>query len=102
MKALVARSEQVACSRNSSKPVRISPGIRGGAEVADLNGEHVGSNTTIFTRTGNYMGIGFAIPSNMVRSVMVSLIKHGKVVRGWLGVSIKELIEDLAKEFGVP
>jgi serine protease Do len=47
------------------------------------------------------MGIGFAIPSNMARSVMNSLVKHGKVVRGWLGVSIQEVSPDLAKEFGV-
>jgi serine protease Do len=48
------------------------------------------------------MGIGFAIPSNMAKSVMNSLIKHGKVVRGWLGVSIQEVSQDLAKEFGAP
>jgi serine protease Do len=79
----------------------INPGNSGGALV-NLNGELVGINTAIFTRTGGYMGIGFAIPSNMVRSVMTSLIKHGKVVRGWLGVSVQELTEDLAKEFGAP
>lgn len=78
----------------------INPGNSGGALV-NLHGELVGINTAIFTRTGGYMGIGFAIPSNMVRTVMDSLIKHGKVVRGWLGVSIQELTPDLAKEFGV-
>jgi serine protease Do len=46
------------------------------------------------------MGIGFAIPSNMAKSVMNSLLKHGKVVRGWIGVSIQEVTQDLAKEFG--
>jgi len=46
------------------------------------------------------MGIGFAIPSNMAKSVMDSLIKHGKVVRGWIGVSIQEVTQDLSKEFG--
>ena len=79
----------------------INPGNSGGALV-NLNGELIGINTAIFTRTGGYMGIGFAIPSNMVRSAMTSLIKHGKVVRGWLGVSVQELTEDLAKEFGAP
>lgn len=79
----------------------INPGNSGGALV-NLSGELVGINTAIFTRTGGYMGIGFAIPSHMVRSVMTSLIKHGEVIRGWLGVSIQELTEDLAKEFGVP
>ena len=78
----------------------INPGNSGGALV-NLHGELVGINTAIFTRTGGYMGIGFAIPSNMVKSVMDSLIKHGKVIRGWLGVSIQELTPDLAKEFGV-
>jgi serine protease Do len=78
----------------------INPGNSGGALV-NLNGELIGINTAIFTRTGGYMGIGFAIPSNMVRSVMTSLIKHGKVVRGWLGVSIQELTEDLAQQFDV-
>lgn len=78
----------------------INPGNSGGALV-NLHGELVGINTAIFTRTGGYMGIGFAIPSNMVKSVMDNLIKHGKVIRGWLGVSIQELTPDLAKEFGV-
>ncbi|MDO9116482.1 MAG: DegQ family serine endoprotease [Nitrospira sp.] len=78
----------------------INPGNSGGALV-NLNGELIGISTAIFTRTGGYMGIGFAIPSNMVRSVMTSLIKHGKVVRGWLGVSIQELTDELAKQFDV-
>ena len=78
----------------------INPGNSGGALV-NLNGELVGINTAIFTRTGGYMGIGFAIPSSMARSVIDSLIAHGKVVRGWLGVSIQEITEELAKEFGV-
>lgn len=78
----------------------INPGNSGGALV-NLKGELIGINTAIFSRSGGYMGIGFAIPSNMVRNVMNSLVKHGKVVRGWLGVSIQELTPDLAKEFGV-
>lgn len=77
----------------------INPGNSGGALV-NLRGELIGINTAIFSRSGGYMGIGFAIPSNMARSVMNSLIKHGKVVRGWLGVSIQELTPELAKEFG--
>ena len=77
----------------------INPGNSGGALV-NLNGELIGINTAIFTRSGGYMGIGFAIPSNMAKSVMESLIKHGKVVRGWIGVSIQEVTPDLAKEFG--
>jgi serine protease Do len=79
----------------------INPGNSGGALV-NLKGELVGINSAIFTRNGGFMGIGFAIPSNMARGVMDSLIKHGKVIRGWLGVSIQEVNQDLAKEFGAP
>lgn len=78
----------------------INPGNSGGALV-NLKGELIGINTAIFSRSGGYMGIGFAIPSNMAKSVMSSLLKHGKVIRGWLGVSIQELTPDLAKQFGV-
>ncbi len=77
----------------------INPGNSGGALV-NLQGQLIGINTAIFSRTGGYMGIGFAIPSQMVKHVMKSLIGHGKVIRGWLGVSIQELSEDLAKQFG--
>ncbi len=79
----------------------INPGNSGGALV-NLKGELIGINTAIFTRSGGYMGIGFAIPSNMVKSVMTSLRKHGKVIRGWLGVSIQEVTPDLAKQFDAP
>lgn len=78
----------------------INPGNSGGALV-NLKGELIGINTAIFSRSGGYMGIGFAIPSNMARSVMESLVKHGKVVRGWIGVSVQEVTPDLAKEFGL-
>ncbi len=78
----------------------INPGNSGGALV-NARGELVGINTAIFSQSGGYMGIGFAVPSNMVRSVMEQLIKGGKVVRGYLGVSIQELTQDLAKQFGV-
>ena len=78
----------------------INPGNSGGAMV-DVNGRLVGINTAIFSRSGGYMGIGFAVPSNMVRRVMDSLIKSGKVVRGWLGVSIQGVTAELAKNFGL-
>ena len=78
----------------------LNPGNSGGALV-NLKGELIGINTAIFSQSGGYMGIGFAIPSNMAKGVMQSLIKHGKVIRGWMGVGIQELTEDLAKEFGV-
>ncbi len=79
----------------------INPGNSGGALV-NLHGQLIGINTAIFSRTGGYMGIGFAIPSQMVQHVMRSLIGHGKVIRGWLGVSIQDLTEDLAKQFETP
>ncbi len=78
----------------------INPGNSGGALV-NSDGNLVGINTAIFSTSGGYMGIGFAIPSNMVRSVMDSIVKHGKVVRGWLGVGIQNLTPDLAEHFGV-
>jgi len=76
----------------------INPGNSGGALV-NIRGELIGINTAIFSTTGGYQGIGFAIPSNMAKSVMKSLIKEGKVVRGWFGVSIQEITPDLAKQF---
>ena len=79
----------------------INPGNSGGALV-NTRGELMGINTAIFSRNGGYMGVGFAVPSNMTRKVMQSLIGKGKVVRGWLGVSIQDLTPELAKSFGVP
>ncbi len=78
----------------------INPGNSGGALV-NTRGELVGINTAIFSRSGGYQGVGFAVPANMTRSVMQSLVKTGKVVRGWLGVSIQPLTPDIAKQFGV-
>lgn len=79
----------------------INPGNSGGPLV-NLNGEVIGINTAIFTRTGGYMGVGFAIPINMAKVVMDSLIKHKKVVRGWLGVAIQDITAELAESFGLP
>jgi serine protease Do len=78
----------------------INPGNSGGAMV-NGSGELVGINTAIFSTSGGYMGIGFAIPSDMAKTVMDSIIKHGKVIRGWLGVSIQNLTPDLAKSLGI-
>ncbi|MGD0277092.1 MAG: DegQ family serine endoprotease, partial [Syntrophales bacterium] len=78
----------------------INPGNSGGALV-NVKGELIGINTAIFSTSGGYQGIGFAIPSNMAKVVMENLIKHGKVIRGWLGVSIQPITPDLAKELGV-
>ncbi len=75
----------------------INPGNSGGPLV-NLRGEVVGINTAIVA-TGQ--GIGFAIPINMARSVMEALIAKGKVTRGWLGIGIQELTDNLAAQFGV-
>ncbi|MDJ0763628.1 MAG: DegQ family serine endoprotease [Myxococcota bacterium] len=79
----------------------INPGNSGGALV-NLRGELVGINTAILSRSGGYQGIGFAIPANMAKPVMDSLIKHGRVVRGWLGVSIQDVTKELADALGLP
>lgn len=76
----------------------INPGNSGGPLV-NLRGEVIGINTAIVSKSGGYMGIGFAIPINMAKQVMESLITKGKVTRGWLGVGIQNLSEDLAQTF---
>ncbi|MCK4912017.1 MAG: DegQ family serine endoprotease [Thermodesulfovibrionales bacterium] len=76
----------------------INPGNSGGPLI-NIRGELVGINTAIFSTSGGYQGIGFSIPSNMVQVVMDSLIKHGKVVRGWLGVTIQPVTSELAEQF---
>jgi serine protease Do len=76
----------------------INPGNSGGALV-DVEGRLIGVNTAIFSRTGGNQGIGFAIPSDLARNVMDSLIKYGKVTRGYLGVMIQDVTPALAKEF---
>lgn len=78
----------------------INPGNSGGPLV-NINGELIGINTAIFSRTGGYQGIGFAVPSNMVRLVIDQLLQKGKVTRGWIGVTIQELTPELAQEFGL-
>lgn len=76
----------------------INPGNSGGPLI-NIQGEAVGINTAIFSRSGGYMGIGFAIPINMAKTIAQQLIDTGKVVRGYLGVSIQALTPDLAKSF---
>lgn len=78
----------------------INPGNSGGPLV-NIRGELIGINTAIFSRTGGYQGIGFAVPSNMVRLILDQLIHEGKVVRGWIGVTIQELTPELAQQFGM-
>ena len=74
----------------------INPGNSGGALV-NLNGRLVGINSAILSRTGGNIGIGFAIPSNMMRTVMEQLVKYGEVRRGVLGVNIQTLTPDIAQ-----
>lgn len=78
----------------------INPGNSGGALV-NVKGELVGINTAIFSTSGGYQGIGFAVPTNMAKTVMDSLRTKGKVTRGWLGVTIQSLTPDLAKQFNL-
>lgn len=78
----------------------INPGNSGGALV-NVRGELIGINTAIFSTTGGYQGIGFAIPSNMAKVVMESLILNGKVIRGWFGASAQALTPELAKIFNL-
>lgn len=78
----------------------INPGNSGGPLV-NMRGELIGINTAIFSKTGGYQGIGFSVPSNMVRTVMDQLIKKGKVTRGWIGVTIQELTPEIAHKFGM-
>lgn len=78
----------------------INPGNSGGP-LCDLEGKVIGINTAIYTRSGGYMGIGFAIPSNLVKEIVGKLVATGKVIRGWLGVMIQPLDEELGKELGV-
>jgi serine protease Do len=75
----------------------INPGNSGGP-LLNLDGDVIGINTAIVS---SGQGIGFAIPINMVREVMTQLIAKGRVVRGWLGISIQDLTDDLAAGFGV-
>jgi len=78
----------------------INPGNSGGALI-NTRGELIGVNTAILSPTGGNLGIGFAVPSNMARSVMEQIAKSGKVIRGYLGVIVQGITPDLAKEFGV-
>ncbi len=78
----------------------INHGNSGGALV-NLNGDLIGINTAIATNTGGSNGVGFSIPINMARSIMTSLIEDGRVSRGWLGIYIRDVDEQLAKGIGL-
>jgi len=78
----------------------INPGNSGGALV-DTQGRLIGINTAILSRSGGNQGIGFAIPVSLARDVMESLVRDGKVTRGYLGVMIQDINPSLAKQFGL-
>ena len=78
----------------------INPGNSGGALV-DANGALMGINTAIYSRSGGNMGIGFAVPVSTATQIMDSLIKDGKVTRGWIGVEPRPLSAELAESFGI-
>jgi serine protease Do len=78
----------------------INPGNSGGPLV-NLDGEVVGINTAILSRSGGYMGVGFAIPVDLARGIADQLMDSGEVVRGFLGIVIQDLTADLARSFGL-
>jgi serine protease Do len=78
----------------------INPGNSGGP-LTNLDGNVVGMNTAIFSRNGGYMGIGFAIPSNLIKAIGNQLIEQEEVTRGYLGIMIQQLPPDLAESFNI-
>ncbi|KJS76339.1 MAG: 2-alkenal reductase [Comamonadaceae bacterium BICA1-1] len=78
----------------------INPGNSGGALV-DVQGHLIGINTAIFTRSGGFMGIGFAIPTSTARQVLEAIVRDGAVTRGWIGVEPQALTPELAQHFGL-
>jgi serine protease Do len=78
----------------------INPGNSGGALV-DVEGRLVGINTAILSRSGGFQGVGLAVPSDLVGNVAQTLVSHGKVVRGYIGIGIQDLTPSLADSFGL-
>jgi len=78
----------------------INPGNSGGALI-DAAGNMIGLNTAIFSRSGGSQGIGFAIPSDLARSVLENILANGRVIRGWLGIEAQEMTPVLAESFGL-
>ncbi|MFI4937016.1 MAG: S1C family serine protease [Candidatus Berkiellales bacterium] len=79
----------------------INPGNSGGGLI-DVNGNLIGINNAIYTKTGGFQGIGFAIPVNLAKEVMSELINQGYVTRGWLGISLGRLSDELRKSLNYP
>ena len=78
----------------------INPGNSGGALI-DAEGQLVGINTAIFSKSGGSQGIGFAIPVKLAMEVIQSIIEHGRVIRGWLGIEVQQLTPELIEAFGL-
>ncbi len=78
----------------------INPGNSGGALV-DANGDLIGINTLIFSRSGGYQGIGFAIPEGLAKKVMEQIIETGSVTRGWFGIEVTDITPELAESLGL-
>ena len=78
----------------------INPGNSGGPLV-NMRGQVIGMNSAIATIIGQFAGVGFAIPINLVKSVLPTLMKGGKVTHGMLGINIQDVTPDLAKQFGL-
>ena len=79
----------------------INPGNSGGPLV-NLKGEIVGINVAIFSTSGGYQGVGFAVPINNAKNIISKLIEGKKITYGWFGVTVQDLTEELAKYFGLP
>lgn len=79
----------------------INPGNSGGP-LLNLQGEVIGVNAAIMSESGGFEGLGFAIPSNMASHIVKELLTHGKVIRGWIGLSIQDLTPELAQSFKLP
>lgn len=79
----------------------INPGNSGGALI-DSHGALIGINTAIYSRSGGSLGIGFAIPASTAKDVMEQIIRNGSVTRGWVGVEVQEITDELADSFGLP
>ena len=79
----------------------INPGNSGGALV-NARAELIGINTAIFSRSGGYQGIGFAVPINLARAVTDHIVRHGRVIRGAIGVTVQDLTPALARGLGLP
>jgi len=79
----------------------INPGNSGGALV-DSNGNLIGINSAIFSKTGGSLGIGFAIPVSLAKQIMEQIIQNGAVTRGWIGVEVQDITPELAESFKLP